>query len=331
VSVAATVGSLAHDPPAVGRGVAGPASPGASLLPSCAQWLQREGVPGGRAAHAFFVPGRIEVLGKHTDYAGGRSLLTALDRGFHVLASPRDDGVIRVGDVGSGESVSFPLAPDLQPGPGWHNYAMTVARRVARDFPEARVGADIAFASDLPAAAGMSSSSALIVSVFLALSACNALEHGERYRRHIRTREELAEYLAAVESGRSYGGFPGDLGVGTRGGSQDHTAILCARAGELVQYAFGPARFERAVSLPEECTFVIAASGVRAEKTGAALQRYNLAADRMQRAARLLAADAGEPPLLGRLLQSDPSAVDRLRRLLDESPHIAEECEALQA
>ena len=37
----------------------------------------------------WFVPGRIEVLGKHTDYAGGRSLLCAVERGFCVTAVPR--------------------------------------------------------------------------------------------------------------------------------------------------------------------------------------------------------------------------------------------------
>ena len=40
-------------------------------------------------ARAWWVPGRIEVLGKHTDYGGGRSLLTTVERGFHVLATPR--------------------------------------------------------------------------------------------------------------------------------------------------------------------------------------------------------------------------------------------------
>ncbi|MGH7448520.1 MAG: galactokinase family protein, partial [Longimicrobiales bacterium] len=47
-------------------------------------------------AGCFFVPGRIEVLGKHTDYAGGRSLLAAVHRGFVVAAAPRPDGAVQV-------------------------------------------------------------------------------------------------------------------------------------------------------------------------------------------------------------------------------------------
>jgi galactokinase len=38
---------------------------------------------------AFYVPGRVEVLGKHTDYAGGRSLLGNVERGFCVIARER--------------------------------------------------------------------------------------------------------------------------------------------------------------------------------------------------------------------------------------------------
>ena len=39
--------------------------------------------------HAWWVPGRLEVLGKHTDYAGGRTLICAVPRGFAVAARPR--------------------------------------------------------------------------------------------------------------------------------------------------------------------------------------------------------------------------------------------------
>ena len=50
--------------------------------------------------HYWFVPGRIEFLGKHTDYAGGRSLICTVERGFCVVATPRGDDVIRITDAG---------------------------------------------------------------------------------------------------------------------------------------------------------------------------------------------------------------------------------------
>src|SRR6185503_9310626 len=104
----------------------------------CAGALLTSGVPGDSLAQSFFVPGRIEVLGKHTAYAGGRSLLAACERGFAVVAAPRIDRRMSVLDVVSGERASFALDPELEPTAGWANYPMTVARRIARNFPEAR-------------------------------------------------------------------------------------------------------------------------------------------------------------------------------------------------
>src|SRR5262245_64849239 len=137
----------------------------------------------GPASHAFFVPGRIEVLGKHTDYAGGRSLLCTLERGIVIVARPRSDNRLQVTDVLRNESRDLLLTADLAATRGdWLNYVATVARRVAQNFPNARRGADIVFASDLHADSGMSSSSALIVATFLTLSAVNELSRSEERR-----------------------------------------------------------------------------------------------------------------------------------------------------
>ncbi len=227
---------------------------------------------------AWFVPGRIEVLGKHTDYAGGRSLVCAVEQGFVVAAAPRDDDVVRVHDVAGGGRAEMRLGGERGPLPtGWQRYPATVVRRVARNFPSARRGADVAFLSDLPPASGMSSSSAFMVSVFLALAGVNTLEQEEAYRREIASAEDLAGYLATVENGHSFGALTGDGGVGTFGGSEDHTAMLCCRAGQLSQYAFCPVRHERQVPCPPARRFVVAVSGIRAEKTGAAKDAYNRA------------------------------------------------------
>jgi hypothetical protein len=93
------------------------------------------GAPPEAPAHAFVVPGRIEVLGKHTDYAGGRSLLAAADRGFVAVAVPGADRRVRVLDVRRDETVAFDLDPELEPAAGWANYPTTAARRLARTSP----------------------------------------------------------------------------------------------------------------------------------------------------------------------------------------------------
>ncbi|HEX4682071.1 MAG TPA: galactokinase family protein, partial [Gemmatimonadaceae bacterium] len=225
--------------------------------------------------HRFWVPGRIEVLGKHTDYAGGRSLLCTVERGFCVAASARDDGLVRVVEAMTGDVVSARTEALDVPVPGhWSNYVMTVVERLARDFAPLR-GADIAFASDLPIAAGVSSSSALVTSLALALMAVNEVKHRPAYRMVLADDDALAGYLGAVENGLPFGDLPGARGVGTFGGSEDHTAILRSRVDSLVQYRFCPVQFERVVALPPHHGFLIASSGIVAEKTGSALAAYN--------------------------------------------------------
>lgn len=228
----------------------------------------------------FWVPGRIEFLGKHTDYAGGRSLLCTVERGICLAARRRTDSLVRVHDAAMGArmgaTIDCALDPALvAPAGQWGNYPMTVVRRIARNFPSARTGVDIAFRNDLPIAAGISSSSALVVACFLALSDANDLPALPAYRENIRSPEHLAEFIGCIEAGLGFGTLAGDRGVGTLSGCEDQTAMICGRPNALVQYSFCPVRAEGVAPLPADLTFVIASSGVVAEKTSAALDKYN--------------------------------------------------------
>lgn len=296
-------------------------------------FLERElAALGAHAGHerpaAFWVPGRIEVLGKHTDYGGGRSLLCAVDRGISALVQPRAAGapnatLVRVRDAKLGATAAFDLAADTPPAAGtWSNYPITVARRIAANFGPPLRGADIAFWSDIPHAAGVSSSSALVVMVFLALGAVNDLASRASYRAVIHSSDELAGYLGAVENGLDFGALRGSQGVGTFGGSEDHTAILSARAGSIVQYRFCPVTFERAVPLPRNVTFVVGASGVQAEKTGAALHRYNDVSRRLSAALECWRRATGRHDAsMGAALASAPDARARLLAALGNERH----------
>ena len=291
------------------------------LFAQSAKALLQAGVEGTVDTRGFFVPGRIEVLGKHTDYAGGRSIVAAVEKGFCIWAAPRTDGQVNMIMAATGERCQFEIDPDLEPTLGhWSNYPMTVARRVARNFSGSLKGADISFISDLPAAAGMSSSSAMIVGVFIVLAAINQLDQRQEYRRNISDMESLAGYLGSVENGQGFGGWAGDRGVGTFGGSEDHTAILCSLPGKLSQYSYCPVGFEKFLKMPAGYVFALAACGVAAEKTGAALEKYN-------RAARLAAAvvqawnrATGRADLhIAVALASEPAAVKRMRDILKAS------------
>jgi galactokinase len=268
---------------------------------------------------AYYVPGRIEILGKHTDYAGGRSIVAAAEQGFAIVAMPRADRLVRVTDLRAHTPVQFQLHPELQPAPGnWGNYPMTVARRIARNFPGGLRGADIVFDSDLPPAAGMSSSSALMIACFLVLSDVNDLPQRSEYQQNIHSREELAAYLATIENGQSFRGLEGDHGVGTFGGSEDHTAVLCAKRGHLSQFGFCPVRHERDIPQADDLVFAIASSGVLAEKTRAAREKYNLISQRARTIVQVWREHGGRDETLAAAVRSSPGAVDTLRTLLRE-------------
>ena len=141
----------------------------------------------------MFIPGRIEVLGKHTDYCGGRSLVCAIDRGFHAEVEPRNDSIVELENIDSGETVAFDLADLPEKRGHWIDYAVEVGRRLTSNFSEQLNGCTIKFRSDLPKAAGLSSSSALLIMVVAGLDAVNDLRSTDVYRENIYDDIDLAE------------------------------------------------------------------------------------------------------------------------------------------
>jgi galactokinase len=123
----------------------------------------------GSEPRLFSAPGRVNLIGEHTDYNDGFVLPMALERATVVAAAPRNDRRVRVRSLSLNESAEFDLD---QPGPTqrgiWLDYVEGVAQSLlARG---ARLsGADLAIDSDVPVGAGLSSSAALEVSVGLAL------------------------------------------------------------------------------------------------------------------------------------------------------------------
>ena len=278
----------------------------------------------GPAVRRYHAPGRIEVLGKHTDYAGGRSLVCATEQGIAFVARPRGDRRVRIVDVRLGQEREFALDPNLPaPRGDWGNYPATVAARLARDFGPRVEGIDLVFASDIPFAAGVSSSSALVVGIAWAMIDASRLDQDPGFRANLHSLVDLAGYLGAMENGRVFRGFAGGVGVGTMGGSQDQTAIICSVADHLAQFRFDPVLPEGTVGWPEDHLFAVAASGVVAEKTGAALEHYNDLA-RMTAALRVVVAGEGDRAMtLGRILIDGDGllgpVVARLGRLEDRA------------
>ena len=270
------------------------------------------------ALRRYVVPGRVELVGKHVDYAGGRSLTCAVDRAITATARALEEPVLRVRDEGR-PGVEVPLAAGARRARGsarWATYVVAVARRFARDFPRARLGVDVVLRSDLPRSAGLSSSSALVVAVATALADANHMEDDRRWRSAVPDELARAEYIGAMETGAPYGLFPGDAGVGARGGAQDHVAVVCGRAESVGLFSYLPARLERRVAWPSEYALAIGVSGVHATKTGNARARYNRVADSTRALVRAWNAATGRADVtLADALASTPEAGERLASL----------------
>ena len=118
-------------------------------------------------------PGRVNLIGEHTDYNDGFVLPCAISRQTMVAARRRDDRQVRIvaGDLG-GATTAFSLAEPITPESTapWSNYV----RGVADGLLEAGLelpGADLAIIGDMPQGAGLSSSAALENAAGLALAA----------------------------------------------------------------------------------------------------------------------------------------------------------------
>ena len=111
--------------------------------------------------------------------------------------------------------------------------------------------------------------------VFAALDRANGLRGSGQFQNNIHNDIDLAAYLGCIENGQSFRELAGSAGVGTFGGSQDHAAILLGKEDTLSRFGFSPLVHEADFHFPEEYAFVVASSGVAAEKTGNARTLFN--------------------------------------------------------
>jgi galactokinase len=122
----------------------------------------------------FSAPGRVNLIGEHTDYNEGFVLPFAINRRTFVAASPRTDGKIRVRTQTLDESAEFSLDESAEGENSWARYVKGVAG-VLRSRGFALGGADLLIDSEVPFGAGLSSSAALEVSLGLAMTLTSGL------------------------------------------------------------------------------------------------------------------------------------------------------------
>jgi galactokinase len=240
-------------------------------------------------------PGRVNLIGEHTDYSQLPVLPIAIDRSLTVTAASNESNTV------AASSDHIPRAGLLdrdahRSQEGWLRYVAGVVQEMA-DLAPGR-GAELLVTGDLPASSGLSSSSALTVGVIAALDKVWAagLDREEVVRRGI-----LAERHVGVETG-----------------GMDQQVVTFARAGHALRIDFlPPAR--RQVPIPDGLSFVVAYSGEEAPKGGAARDAYNERVVGARLAAVLLAdqvgVDLAVPCTLGQI-----AGIDVVDVLIDDLP-----------
>jgi galactokinase len=240
-------------------------------------------------------PGRVNLIGEHTDYNGLPVLPMAIDRHVLVAAAGRDDRRVRLANAAARFA---PRAYQLRAGirrfaPGdWGNYHKAAAQGLLSSLgPDVLRGGDFLIDGDVPPGAGLASSSALVVGSTLALLAVNDRSLPPM---------QLAGLTAAAER---Y--------VGTQSGGMDQAVCMLAQAGHALRIDFDPLR-TRAVPISPGYAFVVCHSLVEAEKSGAARAAYNSRVVECGLACRVL------ERLLGASLPRPLAHLGELRRLFPD-------------
>ncbi len=220
-------------------------------------------------------PGRVNLIGEHTDYNGLPVMPMAIDYDMLVAVSPREDLQVKVVNPDFPDR-SFEIdskIPRYETG-DWGNYIKAGVQGIVDEFgsPEGLRGFDACFYGTVPVGAGLSSSSTLVVAAAMAL-----LEVSGRKMKPI----ALAERMARAE-----------WYVGTQGGGMDHAVSILGEKGKALKIDFFPLRVTP-VTLPPGYTVVVANSQVVAAKTQNTRMQYNLRPAVCRMAAAMLAEKLG--------------------------------------
>ncbi len=210
----------------------------------------------------FRAPGRVNLIGEHTDYNHGYVLPVALDRDILFLARRRNDTTVTLHDLESTRFSlrTFALSSDIPPQPlgDWANYVQGAAQRLVQEFDGRLYGMDALVDGcspfGVPREVGLSSSSALTVAAAIALAGVNNVE------------------IEPVRLGALCG--EAEWYVGTRGGIMDQFISVLGQRGHALFLDCRPQPAQplpeytlAQVPLPAGYQLIVADSGVRRQNT----------------------------------------------------------------
>ncbi len=223
-------------------------------------------------------PGRLNLMGRHIDHRGGNTNVLTINRETMLVVSPRDDDIVNIANVDSNYSpCSFSISEylhinnnknwlnyidsnevreDLQHNKGnWANYFKSAVLRFQFESAFPLKGMDIMASGNIPVAAGLSSSSSIVVATAEAIVALNSLNI---------TKKAFIDLCGE-----------GEWFVGSRGGAGDHAAMKCSKKDIVTQLEFKPFTIGKSVEFSNDYAIIVADSCQKAKKSEGCKDVFN--------------------------------------------------------
>ncbi len=245
-----------------------------------------------------WAPGRVNLIGEHTDYNDGFVLPMAIERGVSAAFAPRDDGRLRAHALAFGETRDAAIAeltPEVNdprnPSGHWFAYVAGMVWAMRRaGLPIG--GLDVAIAGDVPMGAGLASSAAVEIGV--ARVACAAASIAWNARAMARLGQQAENEFVGVSCGIM------DQ-LASAACEDGHALLVDCRSLET-----------RLVPIPEEASLVVMDTGVRRSLAGSEYNERRAACERAVAAVRTIA------PGVHALRDVDAALLERARGAMDE-------------
>lgn len=234
---------------------------------------------GDREAVISRAPGRVNVMGRHIEHRGGSVNVMTINREMLCVASPRRDDMIfasntdgmfvdkdfsildHIGRYDTENWMEFIESQDIlaivaENRGSWINYIKSAVLRLQlADRSRTLCGMDMMFSGNIPMAAGLSSSSAIVVATMEACLALNKIGLPQ------------ADFIRLCGEGEWF--------VGSRGGAGDHAAMKCGRVGSITHLFFNPFSVGSSVPFPSDYRLIVANSYIEAKKSAGAKDVFN--------------------------------------------------------
>ena len=225
-------------------------------------------------------PGRLNLMGRHVDHRGGFVNFLAFNRETIIVAGIREDNNViavnaepkkfkpfqfniseLIGRFAWSDWINFINSNQVRDmlystAGHWSNYVKAAVLRLQHQFQDFKInGLNLAVYGDVPIAAGLSSSSTLVVAALQAAIALNNFEL---------TSQQFVDLCGT-----------GEWFVGSRGGAGDHAAIYLGQRGKITQVGYLPFKIEKVIDAPRDYRVIIANSGIQAVKSSTAKHMFN--------------------------------------------------------